>query len=164
MHVLSSQLKEDADFAFQDSWSEEKANDIIDGYADHKVVGSLHFNGLLRRRGSKCHLTGSFRVKTQALCYRCLEPIIYDLNEDIELELLPVSRANTHDGYEIGSDELDIIYFENNKIDLDSIFAESLVLELPTHHLCQQACKGLCSHCGKNLNQKQCHCESSLNI
>ena len=33
-----------------------------------------------------------------------------------------------------------------------------LLLALPTKHLCREDCRGLCPHCGKNLNEGLCGC------
>ncbi|MBR2488852.1 MAG: DUF177 domain-containing protein, partial [Clostridia bacterium] len=30
--------------------------------------------------------------------------------------------------------------------------------DLPMKHLCSEKCKGICSKCGKNLNDGKCEC------
>ena len=39
----------------------------------------------------------------------------------------------------------------------DDLRAE-ILLELPTNILCSEDCKGLCPHCGVNLNESTCNC------
>jgi len=34
----------------------------------------------------------------------------------------------------------------------------NLLTSLPLQVLCRPACRGLCPHCGQNLNEKDCGC------
>jgi uncharacterized protein len=43
-------------------------------------------------------------------------------------------------------------------IDLQEEVRQSLALALPLKPLCRTDCRGLCPHCGKNLNQALCDC------
>lgn len=43
-------------------------------------------------------------------------------------------------------------------ITLDENIRDTLILEHPMKMLCRQDCKGLCFHCGKNLNEGPCEC------
>ena len=44
----------------------------------------------------------------------------------------------------------------DNQIVLDKDVADSLMLAVPNKMLCDQNCKGLCGHCGVNLNETTC--------
>mgnify|MGYP001091754997 FL=1 len=44
-------------------------------------------------------------------------------------------------------------------LDLEELARTDILLELPTKVLCSEDCKGLCSQCGKNLNEGECSCE-----
>jgi uncharacterized protein len=44
------------------------------------------------------------------------------------------------------------------ELDLQHLFWEQFVLALPDKYLCSENCKGLCPHCGQNLNEKFCNC------
>lgn len=43
-------------------------------------------------------------------------------------------------------------------VDLTEEAREATLLAFPTHPLCRTDCKGLCAHCGVNLNQRACKC------
>jgi uncharacterized protein len=45
-----------------------------------------------------------------------------------------------------------------HEIDLSFGVRESLLLALPMKVLCSEDCKGLCPHCGANLNEESCDC------
>lgn len=58
--------------------------------------------------------------------------------------------------------DLDITYLSQDYIDLGEILTEQLRLQVPFQPLCQEACRGICSHCGADLNIGRCAC-SKLN-
>jgi len=46
-------------------------------------------------------------------------------------------------------------------IDLSSNIKDMLMLDYPIKILCKEDCNGLCSSCGKNLNEATCDCKRS---
>ena len=43
--------------------------------------------------------------------------------------------------------------------DLTEDMREAIILALPSYPVCRQECQGLCSQCGKNLNEGPCECQ-----
>lgn len=64
---------------------------------------------------------------------------------------------------EDSDDESDIIVIDSdiNEIDISENIHDALLLELPVKSICHEGCKGLCIHCGKNLNEGECRCSES---
>jgi uncharacterized protein len=54
--------------------------------------------------------------------------------------------------------ELDTLQVTEPVVDLEDILRQQVYLGLPAKQLCRENCLGLCSHCGKNLNEGQCSC------
>ena len=50
------------------------------------------------------------------------------------------------------------IIVPDGMLDIGSLAKEDVILELPSKLLCSPDCKGLCSICGKNLNEEECGC------
>ncbi len=48
------------------------------------------------------------------------------------------------------------------EIDITSLLREMIVLQHPIKMLCKEECKGLCPHCGADLNNEECRCTSGL--
>ncbi len=46
----------------------------------------------------------------------------------------------------------------HDKVDLEPLARESLILDLPLVPLCKDDCRGLCATCGKDLNTGDCDC------
>ena len=44
-------------------------------------------------------------------------------------------------------------------VELNDDLRDTIVLDYPIRTLCKPGCKGLCSKCGKNLNQGECDCK-----
>jgi uncharacterized protein len=49
--------------------------------------------------------------------------------------------------------------YRGKEIDLDPILREQIVLAVPGYPVCKESCKGLCTVCGANLNERECGCE-----
>jgi uncharacterized protein len=50
--------------------------------------------------------------------------------------------------------------YQDENIDLTQMLQDNVVVNLPTKLLCREDCKGLCSHCGADLNVGNCGCGS----
>ena len=49
--------------------------------------------------------------------------------------------------------------FEGDGLFLADVLAEQVNLALPMKVICSSDCRGLCPHCGANLNNEECRCE-----
>lgn len=69
--------------------------------------------------------------------------------------LAPVTRLIAVDNLSLFYDELDAV----DELDISEDVRTELLLALPMNLLCAEACKGLCPHCGANLNLGDCGCK-----
>ena len=56
-------------------------------------------------------------------------------------------------------DNGDFVLVDNYQLPLDSLVEADLILSLPSKVLCREDCRGLCPHCGKDLNEGLCGCK-----
>lgn len=84
-----------------------------------------------------------------APCDRCGLPTETEYKVTLEKSLAPEIA---------GEDNEDIILVEDMKLDLDELVYTEIIISLPMKHLCRKDCKGICSSCGKNLNEEECSC------
>jgi uncharacterized metal-binding protein YceD (DUF177 family) len=103
-------------------------------------------------------LLGSFPFATQLPCSRCTEPLEYSGKAEFAYYLLPASEAPRAGETHLDDADMDIMYYENDEMLLDTIAEEQLQLALPFKLLCRPDCKGLCLRCGQNLNIAACDC------
>ena len=64
------------------------------------------------------------------------------------------------DEQELSAEDIDFMDYEDETIDLDPIVYEQIVMHIPIKALCSVSCRGLCPHCGINLNQENCQCRN----
>ncbi len=107
-------------------------------------------------------LIGEARLDLEPTCDRCLEKFSKTSKTPLNLTLLPYSSMSFDEEgtkNDSSTDDENISYYKTDEIDLDEIVKENLYLNLPIRDLCQEDCKGLCPHCGQNLNLKTCACK-----
>lgn len=105
--------------------------------------------------GDSLLVRGSARANVQTNCARCLADMTLDLEGEIDaLYLLHAEDALTTD---LEEDEFEIMG-EDHTIDLTGPITAALVLAFPRVLLCKEDCKGICPHCGADLNTEPCQC------
>jgi uncharacterized protein len=57
-------------------------------------------------------------------------------------------------------DDTEIGFFQGDGLFLADVLAEQVLLAIPMKVICRSDCRGLCPHCGANLNSDECRCES----
>jgi uncharacterized protein len=105
---------------------------------------------------------GNVSAQVRLCCSRCLADFPMKLTEAFSLTYCPRSRMPEEqrpgEEAELSPDEIDLIPFDGDQIDLLDGLQEQLVMALPVKPLCSQDCKGICPECGADLNRKPCAC------
>ncbi len=108
-------------------------------------------------------VSGQIHTEVKLTCSRCLESFSTAVDFTLEEEFRPIIDIST--GAKLpsgdGEDEATLID-DQHIIDLREVMRQDILLALPTRPLCKQDCAGLCSQCGKNLNEGPCTCEEPL--
>ncbi len=93
-------------------------------------------------------------------CQKCLSGF------QKEIEISQVDRIFLEKPDESSDDPSE--YFEINlksqKIDLSEMLRQEIILHFPPVSVCSESCKGLCSHCGTNLNKETCECKATEDL
>ena len=87
-------------------------------------------------------------------CARCLGKVVLPIETDFD-ELFV---------RKIDPDDPDPYPFEGSCVELNEAVKNALVLALPYRIVCNEACKGLCPQCGKNLNEGSCTCQEGAKV
>ena len=143
-------------------------SELLAGFSDKLFeipVNSLNLKGLeFRKEIIMCRpssesilagfkLKGSLAFSFLKSCDRCLEKF-----EDVHNPAFKLWLTSNMDL--IKDENIDVIPFPNtmSDIDLKYVFHDFIFLEDPLKYLCSNDCKGLCHHCGLNLNNNSCNC------
>ena len=126
-------------------------------------VAPVELAGRVERAGQGYLLSGRAAGKATLRCGRCLSEFDFAFAESIELHLLPVAAAPRDDETRLGRNDLEVRFFTEPVIDLGELAAEQLALAVPMKPLCAEGCRGICPHCGANLNLGACSCPPQSN-
>lgn len=95
------------------------------------------------------------------LCARCLDAVPERLQGDFDLIFRPEAAESDSGERAISEEETEIGYYGESGLMLEDVVREQVLLSLPSRTLCDPECKGLCQHCGTNLNGARCDCEEA---
>jgi len=135
---------------------------------DLRQVGPLHTEGraelVVEHRGhhqdvEDIRLVGRMATQVEALCARCLDPVVHNVDREFDLLYRPQGVDRRGEEVSISQAETEIGYYQGEGLLLEDALREQVLLATPVKTVCRDDCKGLCPTCGRNLNQEQCNCE-----
>jgi DUF177 domain-containing protein len=106
--------------------------------------------------GADVFVRGRLSATMPLTCSRCIEAFSGRVDADLDVRLVP--RPPAADSVELGADDLDVDFYENDELDLARVVANETTLALPMKPLCRPDCRGLCAVCGANRNVVACTC------
>ncbi|MGI6552224.1 MAG: YceD family protein [Bacillota bacterium] len=98
---------------------------------------------------------GMLKTVLSSRCSRCLMPVNYPVQGEFEGEFILGSQAAPDQEEEDFPGQ----FFTGDVLDLKGLIYETIYLHLPMQFLCSPKCRGLCPHCGNNLNFRNCSCQ-----
>jgi len=107
-------------------------------------------------------LTGDLSARFELMCARCLEPVVQDVTRKFDLLYRPLGADAGREELSVTTAEAEISYYQGEGLLLEDALREQVLLAVPVKVICREDCKGLCPHCGKNLNQEQCSCAEPM--
>ncbi len=126
---------------------------------DHPVMIDLE----LYRTGEQVVIRGRATTQVELSCSRCLTEFSHDLSAELLFIIQPTPPEFKHSREESVQDQdPGLIICPGDQLDLIPEIRSALLLALPMRPLCTEACKGLCSHCGAELNRGSCRCSPSV--
>jgi uncharacterized protein len=123
-------------------------------------LGPLSWTAAAERAGNEIRIAGSLNTSIELPCSRCLEPSRIAISKPFDLFFRERDKAMFDEDEEIELDEEDTrtAFFSGTQLAITDILREQILLALPMKALCTVDCKGLCPHCGINLNSGSCNC------
>lgn len=92
-------------------------------------------------------ITGTVRAPLTGQCGRCLDPVTEELDVEV-CELFAYRDSTTDETTE--PDEVSRV--DGERIDVEPVVRDAVVLALPWTPLCRADCAGLCPDCGQRLD------------
>lgn len=108
--------------------------------------------GRIYNEAGVLHLEASVTADMLCICDRC----------GAEFESTKVTDCQLILVEEDPDDNPELFVVEGCEADLDEILSTCFILSMETKFLCREDCKGLCSKCGRNLNDGPCNCKKEI--
>ena len=133
--------------------------------------GAAHLRAKVTKLGRKVLLQTRFTVPLEGQCKRCLNKVRVDEPIDLTLTFVPGEPVRGQPGASpkdasagepaasFAPETVDEEPYSGKVIDLSGPLREQILLAIPPSPVCDEACKGLCPQCGKDLNQGDCGCD-----
>ncbi len=124
---------------------------------DFQIDGPIAVSVSYYRAGTDLFFSGRLEAQLSAACARCAEEVHATTYSPFRFVLAPRSVGPPSER-NLRVDDLEFSLYDGDEIDLSPLVREQLMLALPTRPLCREDCRGLCPHCGTNLNRTACGC------
>lgn len=88
-------------------------------------------------------------------CMKCMDEYNFKITLD------QAERVYFFEDQKDELDQFDVFYVDKKSftIDISDFLRQEIILHFPMIPVCSSSCKGLCSTCGKNLNDGSCKCK-----
>lgn len=143
-----------------------KISNLSDGTHNFLFTGELGEIGLaepfiekyrlsleMDKSAHQIHLRVLLEVKAELSCDKCTKS--YQEDVPVEFEMVYLFGEEPVDDV-----EPNVVYlpYTADSIDISDEIYDFAYLSVPMRKVCEEACKGLCPHCGIDLNEGNCDC------
>ena len=129
---------------------------------DFRQVEPLEVRATAEMVEDQIRISGEFRTRVEMACARCLEPVVEEVSRNFDLYYRPMQSITKEEEFRLKLDDTEMAFFEGDGLFLTDVLAEQVLLAIPMKAICRSDCKGLCPHCGANLNSDECRCEGQF--
>lgn len=120
-------------------------------------ISPARIEGQVARIEGGYSLDARLRHSGKLECSRCLAAYPFEEDEPFSLVLYKRPPAS---GMEVSleKEDLDAYFYDDPQLALKPIVEERIQMSVPMKPLCREECRGLCAHCGHDLNLGNCGC------
>ncbi len=131
--------------------------------AEVRFEGPVLVTGRVQRIAELIEVEGVVKAVASMPCSRCLETVPLSLESRFALTFSKdqpiVTEEDTDQEIELSAEEMGLIPYTGEDIDLREAIQEQVIIALPLQPLCRPDCRGLCPQCGADLNRETCNCQ-----
>jgi uncharacterized protein len=127
---------------------------------DVRFLGPATGELTVSNTGGMLLLRGHVRVPAEVACSRCLTPVTLTVDAPLE-EQFATRTAGPQGGVTAIEDEEPIarvVDEDSFDLDLTELLRQNVLVAMPLQPVCRESCRGLCPHCGQDLNEGDCSC------
>lgn len=180
MRVNIDEIKEQVGLRRTWELTRERLDEMVkDDKVGYRAGKAAEADFHLEKLDHRILVSGRTSLELTCPCGRCLTTSTMAVPVDFKLTLVPAEkrarreedcgkhgeRHDRNDAAVTGSfqaEEADEETYTGKVVDLEPILREQVLLALPGYPICREGCKGLCSVCGANLNDRDCGCDRHI--
>lgn len=126
---------------------------------DQMRVESLTMDLDIQESAGEYYCQGKVAATGKIECVRCLMSFSCELEYETNFTVRENDKESSRDTQEVFDDEETLSFVGRGlTVDVTDQVRQAVLLAETVHPLCAPNCKGLCSSCGANLNQRDCQC------
>lgn len=110
-------------------------------------------NGRVVNSADILTIEADLEVKLLCVCDRCSS----EFEDTKKMNISAGLSAELQD-----EENPDIFMLDGDCVNLDEVIRTLFILEMDTKLLCRENCMGICTKCGKNLNNGSCNCKKDI--
>lgn len=129
----------------------ELSTDRLDFPAVLSYTAAPVGEGFIVNNAGALTLRGTLSAAMRCLCDRCAAEFDREVSYPLAIPLASELQDEENPDY---------FLLEGDELDLEELLETVFILNMDTRFLCREDCKGLCSRCGKNLNEGPCDCRT----
>ncbi len=107
--------------------------------------------GFIVNNAGALTLRGTLSASLRCVCDRCAAEFDREVSYPLDIPLASELQDEENPDY---------FLLDGDELDLEELLETVFILNMDTQFLCRDDCKGLCSRCGKNLNEGPCGCRT----
>ena len=129
----------------------ELSTDRLDFPAVLSYTAAPVGEGFIVNNAGALTLRGTLSAAMRCVCDRCAAEFDREVSYPLDIPLASELQDEENPDY---------FLLEGDELDLEELLETVFILNMDTRFLCREDCKGLCSRCGKNLNEGPCNCRT----
>lgn len=129
----------------------ELSTDRLDFPAVLSYTAAPVGEGFIVNNAGALTLRGTLSAAMRCVCDRCAAEFDREVSYPLDIPLASELQDEESPDY---------FLLEGDELDLEELLETVFILNMDTRFLCRDDCKGLCSRCGKNLNEGPCDCRT----
>jgi uncharacterized protein len=129
------------------------ATDSVWQEGDSLPRDGVRATGRLSKAGAgRYYWSGHISGTAELSCRRCLAAAVADVTDSVGIVFADA------DDEEVDDPDVYRVPPRAHAVDLREAIREQWLLTVPAYALCRSECRGLCRHCGADLNAGSCDC------
>ena len=120
-------------------------------------LDGVEIKATLEKTSRQFLLKASIATTAEVLCDRCVVLFRRPLGSRYQMHYV----WEESEAERIDPSEVQVILPGQTVIDLADDVRQTVLLSFPLKNVCREDCRGLCSQCGRNLNEGSCDCKET---